>query len=139
PLPLTQVGDPAGSLKLPDLNGQMIDFSALRGHATLVLFWNPGCTYCGQMLERLKAWENHPRPGAPKLLFVSRGSPESNQAMGLRSPIVLDEAFHAGRAFGVTGTPSAVLLDAAAKVASPVIVGAAAILSMEAMRQPAVS
>jgi peroxiredoxin len=137
PHTLAKVGDSAGSFKFPDLTGQLIDFSAFRGHETLVLFWNPGCGFCNQMLDDLKAWESHPPPGAPKLLVVSSGSRETNQAMGLRSPIVLDQTFDAGRAFGVTGTPSAVLLDTQARIASPVVVGATAILALAAMRQPA--
>jgi hypothetical protein len=42
----------------------------------------------------------------------------------LRSPIVLDPGFSAGSAFGATGTPSAVLVDAAGTIASGVAVGA---------------
>jgi hypothetical protein len=42
-----------------------------------------------------------------------------NQAMGLRSPIVLDNAgMSVGKQFGATGTPMAVLIDAAGKIAS---------------------
>lgn len=69
---------------------------------------------------------------APQLLVVSTGDMEANRAMGLRSPVVLDESFVAGRAFGASGTPSAVLLDAAGKVASPIAVGAQAVFTLAA-------
>jgi hypothetical protein len=46
--------------------------------------------------------------------------------------VVLDQGFTAGRAFGATGTPSAVLIDAQGRIASPVAVGAAAVLALAA-------
>jgi hypothetical protein len=68
--------------------------------------------------------------GAPKLLFVSAGTEEANREMGLASTVVLDQQFAAGRAFGATGTPSAVLVDAEGRVASEVAVGAPAVLEL---------
>jgi protein-disulfide isomerase len=97
-----------------------------------VLFWNPGCGFCQQMLPDLKAWEADPPPGAPQLFVVSAGTVEANQAMGLRSPVMLDQGFSAGRSFGATGTPSAVLIDAQGRMTSPVAVGAAAVLALAA-------
>jgi hypothetical protein len=82
------------------------------------------------MLPDLKAWEANRSPGAPQLLVVSVGTVEANQALGLAAPVVLDHDFHAGRAFGASGTPSAVLIDAEGYVAAPVAVGAAAVLAL---------
>jgi thiol-disulfide isomerase/thioredoxin len=126
------LGVPAPALKLLDLTGQLIDLAAYPGDLTLLLFWNPGCGFCQQMLPDLKAWEANPPPGAPQLLVVSTGTVEANQALGLRSPVVLDQAFSAGRAFGAAGTPSAVLIDAQGHIASSVAVGAAAVLALAA-------
>jgi thiol-disulfide isomerase/thioredoxin len=114
------------------LTGQPIDLATFRDRPTLVLFWNPGCGFCQQMLPDLKAWEADPPLGAPQLLVVSAGTVEANQALGLRSPVVLDHGFSAGRAFGATGTPSAVLVDAQGHMASSVAVGAAAVLALAA-------
>jgi hypothetical protein len=50
--------------------------------------------------------------------------------MGLASTVVLDQQFAVGRAFGASGTPSAVLIDAEGKVASEVAVGAPAVLEL---------
>jgi thiol-disulfide isomerase/thioredoxin len=124
------VGAPAPALDLPDVEGRRIRLSDLRGAPTLVLFWNPGCGFCERMLPDLKAWETAPPPGAPRLLVVSAGSAEANRAMGLRAPVVLDEAFAAGHRFGVGGTPSAVLVDADGRIAAPAAVGAAAVLAL---------
>ena len=96
----------------------------------MVLFWNPGCGFCRKMADDLKAWEANPPAGALKLLIVSTGTVEANQALGLASPTVLDEGFKTGRAFGASGTPSAVLVDAQGRIASAVSVGGPNVLAM---------
>ena len=48
----------------------------------------------------------------------------------LSSTVVLDQQFSTGQAFGATGTPSAVLVDAEGKVASEIGVGAQAVLAL---------
>ena len=73
--------------------------------------------------------------GAPKLLFVSAGTEEANKQMGLNSTVVLDQQFSVGRAFGASGTPSAVLVDGRGNVASEVAVGAPAVLKLAGARQ----
>jgi hypothetical protein len=104
--------------------------AGFRGYSTLVLFWNPGCGFCARMLDDLKAWEQNPPAGAPKLLVISTGTAEDNRAMGLHAPTVLDQSFAAGKAFGASGTPSAVLVDAEGTIASEIAVGAQAVLAL---------
>ncbi len=130
-----KVGEPAPEIKLEDLDGNTIELKDFRGEEVLVLFWNPGCGFCQQMLPDLKEWEANPPEGAPKLLVISAGTVEANEEMGLRSPVVLDQQFAAGRAFGASGTPSAVLVDREGKVASEVAVGAQAVLALAKARQ----
>ncbi|MCA1845167.1 MAG: redoxin domain-containing protein [Actinobacteria bacterium] len=119
-----KIGQPAPALSLPDLDGNTVDLADFRGDHTLVLFWNPGCGFCQQMLPELKSWEAKPPPGAPSVLVVSNGSPEDNRAMGLRSPLVLDKDFSTGGAFNAGGTPMAVLVDPEGRIASGVAAGA---------------
>ena len=52
------------------------------------------------------------------------GTVEANRAMALKSPVLLDEGFSTGGAFGANGTPSAVLINAKGRIASPIAVGA---------------
>ena len=56
--------------------------------------------------------------------------------MGLRSPVVLDQGFNVGAAFGADGTPSAILVDERGRIASDLAVGAPAVLAL-AGAQPA--
>ena len=134
-VPAAGIGDPAPPVKLPDLDGSTVDLANFRGKETLVLFWNPGCGFCQQMLDDLKALEADPPEGARRILVVSAGTQEANKAMGLRSRVVLDQGFSVGRSFGASGTPSAVLVDSEGKVASEVAVGAPAVLALAGASQ----
>ena len=54
-----------------------------------------------------------------------------NQALGLRSPVVLDHSvMSVGSQFGATGTPMAVLIDEEGKIASTLATGAPAVLAL---------
>jgi len=127
-----QVGERTPPLKFNDLSGRIVALRKLRGRKTLLLFWNPQCGFCQQMLNDLRDWEANIPSDAPDLLLISSGTIEANRAMNLRSRIVLDDSFSAGRAFGATGTPMAVLLDADGKVASAIASGAAAVFALAA-------
>jgi peroxiredoxin len=130
-----RIGEHAPALKLPDLNGTMVDLEDFRGSRTLVLFWNPSCGYCQQMLGDLKEFEAKPLQGAPKLLAVSTGSVEANEAMGLRAHVLLDASFKTALNFGATGTPSAVLVDEEGRISSEVALGAPAVLALTTSQQ----
>jgi thiol-disulfide isomerase/thioredoxin len=123
------VGVEAPELELTGLAGQPLSLTA-ESRDTLVLFWNPGCGFCQRMIDDVKAFEQTPPDGAPRLLLISTGSPEDNEAMGLSSEIALDQAFAAGRAFGTTGTPSGILVDHDGKVASRLAVGAPDVMAL---------
>ena len=126
-----RVGEPAPDFSLPDLAGQTVSLSDFRGDETLVLFWRPSCGFCQRMLPDLKAWEARSPTDAPRLLVVSTDSVADNQAMGLRSPVLLDQdGMSVGRLFGATGTPMAVLVDAEGKIASELAAGAPAVLAL---------
>jgi hypothetical protein len=72
----------------------------------------------------------------PRLLVVSAGSEEANREMYLTSPVLLDQQFAVGRAFGASGPLSAVLVDAEGKVASEVALGAPAVLQLAGIGRP---
>jgi peroxiredoxin len=129
--PALEVGEQAPDFSLPDLDGKTVKLSDFRGKAALVLFWRPSCGFCAKMLPDLKAWEANARNGAPKLLVVSTDSVANNQAMGLHSTVVLDQAgMNIGKKFGALGTPMAVLVDAEGKIASDLATGAPAVLAL---------
>jgi peroxiredoxin/uncharacterized membrane protein YphA (DoxX/SURF4 family) len=122
-------GEAAPEVKLKDLDGNEFDLAAEKGK-TMLLFWNPGCGFCRRMVDDVKAFEANPPKNAPKLVLVSTGTAESNREMGLSSTTLLDQGFNTGRAFGASGTPSAVIIDAKGKIASEVAVGAPAVMAL---------
>ena len=131
-----KIGEPAPDFGLPDLKGKTVKLSDFRGNPTLVLFWRPSCGFCERMLPNLKAWEKNARNGAPKLLVVSTDGVEANKAMGLRSPVVLEQSgMSVGGKFGAGGTPMAVLVDAEGKIASELAAGAPAVLQLAGQEQ----
>jgi thiol-disulfide isomerase/thioredoxin len=126
----TPNSQPAPPLRLPDLDGRIVDLKEFQGQETLVLFWNPSCGFCERMLPEVKAWEETATSTTPRLLVVSTGTPEANRAMGFRSTVVLEEGFGTAQAFGSGGTPSAVLVDAEGRVVSAVAMGQPAVMQI---------
>jgi thiol-disulfide isomerase/thioredoxin len=110
------------------LNGETLDLRQTH-RRTLLLFWAPGCAPCQYMLPRLRVWESAQPEGAPQLVVVADGSIEANRSAGLQSLISLDPSSQTMRAFGLPGRPSALIVDAGAKLNSAPILGAPAILA----------
>jgi len=129
------IGTTVPSLELPSLDGETVALEELRGRDTVLLFWNPGCGFCGEMHEELVAWEQTANGATPRLVVVSSGDVEATRAEGFRSTVLLDPEYAAGTAFGAGGTPMAVLVGADGRVASNVVAGAEAVL--ELARRPA--
>jgi thiol-disulfide isomerase/thioredoxin len=121
----------APEVALRTLDGEERALSAmLSDGVTAVLFWNPTCGFCSRMLPDLRRYEAARPSGGPDLLLISTGDPQMNREMGLAAPILLDDSFRAGSAFGASGTPSAVLVDGSGRIASAVAVGAHAVLTL---------
>lgn len=125
-----KIGDPAPAVKLNDLKGNAFDLDSLKGEKALVVFWNPGCGFCKRMTDDLKQWESVKPADAPSIVLVSTGTVESNVEQGLTSTVLIDQGFNVGRAFGASGTPSAVLIDEQGRIASDVAVGAPKVLAL---------
>jgi peroxiredoxin len=130
PRGIASIGKDAPVVELNNLEGEPVRLADFAGHPTAVLFWNPGCGFCQRMLDDLKAWESDKPEGAPNLLVVSTGEVERNREQGFSSPVVLDAGFSVGRAFGASGTPSAVLVGADGKIASGLAVGGPTVISL---------
>ena len=129
-VPGRSTGDAAPQFELQDLDGTQVSDAQLEGRTTLLLFWNPGCGFCQQMLPDITAWESARGSGEPELLVVSIGSAADNRAQGFRAPVLLDPGFSVMRAFGADGTPSGLLIDAERRIASGLAVGAPAVLEL---------
>ena len=125
-----KIGAAAPTIKLKDADGSDVSIGGASAKKSLLLFWSPTCGFCKRMVEDLKAWEKKAPASAPDIYLITSGSADENRAQGLKATILLDESFSTGRTFGANGTPSAILLDEAGKVASEVVVGAPAVLDL---------
>lgn len=116
-------GDRPPPLTATDLAGNPIDLSGPNGRSQILLFWNPECSYCQELLPEIKRWERGTGAAGPVLRVVSTGSVEATVAQGLTSTLLLDPRFDTGTAFGASGTPAAIALDTNGLVASELRVG----------------
>jgi thiol-disulfide isomerase/thioredoxin/uncharacterized membrane protein YphA (DoxX/SURF4 family) len=121
-----KIGEPAPDLTLLDLDSNLLKLSSFRGSPTLLLFWNPGCTFCQEMLRDLLIWEKRPPKGAPQLLVISIGGTKQDNHVGFKSIVVRDDSssnFSVARWFKASATPSAILLDENGIVISELVEG----------------
>jgi peroxiredoxin len=123
------VGRPAPAIALSDLDGQRIALTDLYRLRTIAIFWNPGCGFCQNMLEDLKAFERDPPLHAPQLLIISAGDPQQVREQSFRSRALIDPDGTAMSAFGVRGTPMGVIIDNG-RIASPIAIGADAVFGL---------
>jgi peroxiredoxin len=122
-------GQTAPDPALRTLDGKIVRLSQkLPDGDAMLVFWNPDCGFCDRMLDSLRELDAR----ESGLVIISTGSPAANRALGVQAPILLDDGFAAGNAFGAAGTPSAVLIDSDRRVASAVAVGADAIVALAA-------
>jgi peroxiredoxin/uncharacterized membrane protein YphA (DoxX/SURF4 family) len=127
------VGEEAASFTLPGLEGE-VSLEDYAGSELFLLFWNPGCGFCSQILGELRAWDASRTADDPELVIVSTGPPEHNRDIGLRGRVALDATFSVGHSVGARGTPGAVLLDSSGRISSEVASGAPAVLELLSSR-----
>lgn len=108
---------------VPDTEGRRVRLVDFAGGETLFLFWDPRCGSCREIREQLLRWEEQPLPGTPRLVIVTTAHGKAVRREGFRSTILVDRGREAAEALGVFGTPSAVLMDAEARIAWPLAIG----------------
>jgi len=119
-----RLGDMAPAWALEDLEGRAVSLQDFQEPEILLVFWNPSCGFCRQMLEPLLKWEATAAFSSRRLLIVAQSDAGEMALAGFRSTVIIDRDARVTRAFGVTGTPMAVLLDERRRVASEIAIGA---------------
>lgn len=134
--PLTH-GDDASSLWLWTPGRRVISLAEFAGRMSVLVFWDPACSWCQRLLPDLDLWRRTLPDDAPRAVVVTRADLRLVAVQGVSDIAFFDDgSMHT--AFEVAETPSAVLLDASVRVASDVAVGTDATLEL-ARRAEAVS
>ncbi|MCA1624771.1 MAG: redoxin domain-containing protein [Acidobacteria bacterium] len=127
---ITKLGASLPDFSLTDIYDKNVSSEDLRGKKTLVAFWSLKCAFCEQMLDDLRTWDKTKGADEPNLLLVSEGKVEENRKLDLQSPVVLDEERKISNELGMSGTPSAILVNEDGKIISETAIGAKQIWSL---------
>lgn len=73
------VGEEVAPFVLPDMNGDDLDITQLRGHRVLLVNWSPTCGFCLRIAPELAELTPLLAEKDVELVLLSNGSPEENQ------------------------------------------------------------
>src|SRR6516162_5643935 len=143
----------APDFDLPDLAGERKTLAQCRGQTVLLIFFNPSCGFCRELLpklvalnsERAEAGRNPNNPasngephreqrGWPHLLIISTGDVEANRKMfnqhKVTCPVLLQKDMEVATAYKANGTPTGYLINSEGRIASELAVGAETLLAL---------
>ena len=142
------IGTEAPAFELPDLAGERKSLAQFRGQPLLLIFFNPACGFCRELLPKLKenlesrnqqAEMERPVGGdgksgePPTIVIVSTGDAEANRQLfneqRVSCPVLLQKETEVATAYQASGTPSGYLVSFEGKIASELAVGADALLA----------
>jgi peroxiredoxin len=127
-------GAPAPEFELPDLAGQRHALASFRGRKTLLIFFNPGCGFCSQMAPELARLPVDGAGGRPVPVVITTGDLERNRQLvdghAISCRVLVDAQRDTAARYAADGTPTGYLVDEAGRIASPLAVGAQALLDL---------
>jgi peroxiredoxin len=125
------VGEAAPDFDLPDLTGARHTLAEFKGRKVLLIFFSPQCGYCLQMAPALAALETDSNP-LP--LVITSGDAEANRQLvkehGIKCLVLLQAKDDLAAWYKAAGTPTGYLIDEEGLIASPLTVGADALLAL---------
>ena len=134
-----KAGTQAPEFTLPAVDGSDISLSSFRGKPVLLVFSDPNCKPCNELLPKLE--EIHRKSKDLQVLLIGRGDPEANRGkvkkLGLTLPVVLQRSWEISRAYGMFSTPIGYLVGEDGVLVEDVAVGGNRILALAAKRQNA--
>jgi peroxiredoxin len=140
----------APAFELPDLSGEPRSLAQFRGQELLLVFFNPACGFCRELLPKLKAKVESRKQRAERdqqsetqelrgsaeslPLIISTGEAESNRVLfeehKLTCPVLLQKESEVAAAYQANGTPSGYLINAEGKIDSELVMGGDALLEL---------
>ena len=124
------VGTAAPPFELPTPAGERLSLDALRreGLPVLLVFSDPGCHACQVFLPTLRDWETR-FAARVRLAIISKDTSEHAHLGGLRT-VLFQRDHEVADAYGVPGTPAALLVRSDGTVGSVVMLGDQAIATL---------
>ena len=120
-----KIGQKIPGFELPTASGKKVSLEEFLGKRTLLTYWSPNCGFCKEMLEDLKNWTKSRGADDPELVIISASNDSGKQIEAdLQAPVLIDEERKVIQKLGMTGTPSAILIDEKGTIVSEVAVGA---------------
>jgi peroxiredoxin len=149
-LPLDSI---APEFELPNLAGEHKTLAQHRGQTVLLIFFNPACGFCRELLPKLVVVDSEreeavhhgkdpasngephsQQPSWPHLLIISTGDLEANRKMfnqhKVTCPVLLQKDMEVATAYKANGTPTGYLINSEGKIASELAVGGEALLAL---------
>lgn len=108
---------PAQDFLLPDLQGQAVRLSQLRGKVVMLNVWTTWCPPCRKEMPTMEALYRRLRDADFVLLAVSQDVDGHKTVLpyiregGYTFPVLLDVRGEVGRRYGVTGYPETFIID----------------------------
>ncbi len=133
------IGSAAPDFALPDLTGRQHASTDWRGRRRTLIFFEPTCDFCRQLLPdlaRLNAQADGSSP-VPTLLS-SRDGQETRRLVtqhGLGCAVLVQDDGEVAELFRVPGTPAAYRIDESGRIASHLAVGAREVLALAGRRE----
>jgi len=138
------VGTEAPAFELPDLDGEHRSLAQFRDQPLLLIFFNPDCGFCRELMPKLKEkaesgkqkaeMEIGGRSDGPLVLIVSTGDAKKNRQFfaehNVSCPVLLQDDGEVAKAYQAHGTPTGYLVSAEGKIASGLAVGAEVLLAL---------
>jgi peroxiredoxin len=129
-----KAGTPAPAFELPDLAGGTVSLAEQRGRRLLLVFSDPECAPCDDLLPELARLNRDHRNHGPALVLVSRGAVDENrrkaEASGVEFPVVLQAGWKVSKKYGIFATPVAFLIDEEGVIERDVARGPSEILAL---------
>jgi peroxiredoxin len=130
-------GAVAPPFRLPTPAGGEVALEAYRGRRLLLVFSDPKCGPCRELMPELEAL--HQRTPDIEVLVISRGNVEAVKAEFAEHPasfpVAVQKRWEISRRYAMFATPVGYLIDEAGVIASDVSSGAEAILVLLASAQ----
>jgi thiol-disulfide isomerase/thioredoxin len=118
-----KIGQSVPDFSLQGADGETVTKDAIAGRNTLAVFWSMTCPHCVNMKEAIVELEKTQNGAGPNFIFFSDGNPAENRELGFESPVVQDARYTISKELGMSGTPSAVLIDDKGRIASGTATG----------------